>query len=386
MIQMLSTRILGPATACSILAMSLMVTVTHAQSVPVYRSESNTNDTRTCGPPPDSQAKDQSISCRESNGSVDNRGCLQINKTSITCGQDRYFAFNPNSQVPDIVKAASQGGPNAGPTTGPRGNVVATTQASTINVGYTQGFYPKATASQFSMWNLTATVSTPISKTSDITAITTQDGLTNATALDFELSWYRDNWQSGSDRSTLVGLYIKPAYQQYTYITTASVSSEQTLEKKLMSANLTTGKVQGSAGTFVGHTLLGPDMIFGSYEYQHTYKDQTAGTLCPSAGSQTAVITCATGPVGAPALTDKSLISLEYKYYWDSSLPVAFDFNAIYDSKSHIASIDLPIYFVNSGKKAQLTGGLDIGWSSSNHKPSFGVVVSAPFTLLRPRT
>jgi hypothetical protein len=361
-------------------------------SLPVYHSPTNAT-TLFCGPP----TTDNKLACKDP--SSNRISCATKSpgdlRTIICNGQVYELPLGTKLPPPDITKAQSS---SATPNEGAHANLTATSQGSTASVKYTTAVSDtfcnnaqrswlcgdKAERYFFSQFSLSA--SAPISKAADTTTLASQNGLANAAALDLEYAFYGDNWSSGHDRTFAAGVYAKPGYQQYAFITSSGSGNEAALTRDLSSANQTTSRVPVSAGVYIGTTIFGPDMLFGHYDFQNTYKDQASGTLCPANSAPGfGAITCASGSIGTPKRSETSLVSLEYKYYHIGNIPFAVDFNAIYDTRMRTRSVDVPIYFVNSGSKADLVGGIDLGWSSSNHKATIGVVIATPFNVLQPR-
>jgi hypothetical protein len=123
-----------------------------------------------------------------------------------------------------------------------------------------------------------------------------------------------------------------------------------------------------------------------SYNHQLTYEDGgddgQKQILCPPSGSPNLV--CINGYVGAPTLTKKDLITLDYRYLTAKGplgFPVGINPTATYDAASGVYGFQLPIYLVVDPKKA-LTGGLRYNWTSDEHKSVVGIFVTSAFCVL----
>lgn len=119
-------------------------------------------------------------------------------------------------------------------------------------------------------------------------------------------------------------------------------------------------------------------------EYQRTFKDATAGALCPAPvpGVET---TCLIGPVGSPLENEKLLLSAEYRHKW-----VFDEFGLIpvlgispmltYDALNDHFGIDVPIYLVNDAK-AGLNGGIRFGYTTKGDDFIAGIFVGTAFSI-----
>ena len=148
-------------------------------------------------------------------------------------------------------------------------------------------------------------------------------------------------------------------------------------------APLQSNKTQWSVGAFWAFHPTASDgslamwLLTARYEHQRAYDDADSKNMCPvSAGP--GPVTCITGPIGAPSLATKELVSLElraqpFKTY-------AFSVLGSYDARGKVWAIDAPIYLVSDGDKS-LAGGVRLGWRSDSNAVTVGVFVSQAFDL-----
>ena len=122
--------------------------------------------------------------------------------------------------------------------------------------------------------------------------------------------------------------------------------------------------------------------ITGGVEFQRTYKEATAGALCPVAvaGAETK---CLTGPLGLPTRNDKLLLSAEYRYRWvfkeDSFIPIlGISGQLSYDALNDDFGIDVPVYLAADPKNG-LTGGIRFGYRTKDSGFVAGVFVGSTF-------
>lgn len=116
-------------------------------------------------------------------------------------------------------------------------------------------------------------------------------------------------------------------------------------------------------------------LVGGRIDYQRDYAAQDAGALCPSTGGP--ILSCVTGPLGAPTLRERLTISAEVRHSFG---PLAVAPSVIYDVKNKVTGIDVPIYLV-SGAQNDFTGGLRVGWRSDTRNVTAGVFVSKNFSM-----
>ncbi len=130
----------------------------------------------------------------------------------------------------------------------------------------------------------------------------------------------------------------------------------------------------------------GGDMsITGAYDYQRSYADGgkkgATSNLCPV--EAVSILTCVTGYVGHPLLTDKQLATAEFRYINGHTLPFSFGVAPAftYDLQSGIYSFAVPVYLIADETKA-LTGGLRYDWTSDKHESVVGIFVTSAFCIL----
>lgn len=125
--------------------------------------------------------------------------------------------------------------------------------------------------------------------------------------------------------------------------------------------------------------------LTAAVEYQRAYKEQSTGVICPAAIAATPT-TCLTGPVGAPKLTDKVLLSLEGRHLFATGstlLPtIGLAPQVTYDAIGDQVGLDLPIYLV-SDDKGGLLGGVRVGWTSKQGGFIAGIFVGTSFSLFQ---
>jgi len=115
----------------------------------------------------------------------------------------------------------------------------------------------------------------------------------------------------------------------------------------------------------------------GSYEHQEAYADADTKTVCPVV---TPPVTCVSGPLGAPKLSQQDLFSLDLRKMFSASLGAAATFT--YDAHSDVWGVETPIYFVRNPSGDGLTGGVKLGWRSDKHDLRASIFIGKAFSLL----
>jgi hypothetical protein len=119
-------------------------------------------------------------------------------------------------------------------------------------------------------------------------------------------------------------------------------------------------------------------LLLGKFEFQRAYTDADDGTRCPGAAS--GVVTCQTGPIGAPTLAHKRIWSFEARKAWDK---YAIGALVSRDLAARQTKVDVPIYLLTGTDDkggSPLTGGIDLGWDTKNHA-TFGIFVGTSFSV-----
>lgn len=116
--------------------------------------------------------------------------------------------------------------------------------------------------------------------------------------------------------------------------------------------------------------------------HSRAYDSEDSIELCrPVAGSSD--IRCLAGADGPPTRNSRTVLSLEGRVLvplalLDSNIGIAPELAV--DPEDGEYSIDVPVYFARNSDE-QLTGGLRVGYSSTNDDVSFGFFVGVPFNI-----
>ena len=113
---------------------------------------------------------------------------------------------------------------------------------------------------------------------------------------------------------------------------------------------------------------------------QSAPKDASSRSTClstPPTGQT--LLTCANGPIGAPARKTTQILSIEARAVF--STHYAAELQASRDFRNHLSAVHIPMYFIPSDKTG-LSGGIVLGWTSDDHKVGLGVFVGQSFSVL----
>ncbi len=135
-----------------------------------------------------------------------------------------------------------------------------------------------------------------------------------------------------------------------------------------------------SASGFVGYLFLEhAAALTGTLSIQSSYKDAKSASKCLAAQPDNGTfLTCANGPVGSPKRKTTEILALEWRQ--EVVDKVAFSLQASRDFRNKVTTVQLPVYFIHDAKSG-LTGGLNFGWTSVDHKANLGVFVNQAFSL-----
>ncbi len=115
-------------------------------------------------------------------------------------------------------------------------------------------------------------------------------------------------------------------------------------------------------------------------DYQQAFSDGTSKTLCPAGG--TGVVTCTTGSFGPPKNIRTTLIAGEWRWFThlNGLPPFGLAPQVTYSTSNRAWAIDIPVYLLSDGKD-NLTGGLKLDWTSIGHRVVVGFFVSKAFSI-----
>jgi hypothetical protein len=140
---------------------------------------------------------------------------------------------------------------------------------------------------------------------------------------------------------------------------------------------------QWSASAQIGYAWLNrstPIAVVATLSAQSAPKDAASRTAClstPAPGQP--LLTCANGPIGAPARKTTQILSVEGRAVFNTHF--AAELQASRDFRNHLSAVHVPMYFIPSDKTG-LSGGIVLGWTNQDHKASLGVFVGQSFSVL----
>ncbi|MFK4704723.1 hypothetical protein ABIC83_001551 [Roseateles asaccharophilus] len=123
--------------------------------------------------------------------------------------------------------------------------------------------------------------------------------------------------------------------------------------------------------------------------HERKWQDGKAGVHCPGGATSTAMVSCLSGPLGAPKQVEGTTASYAYHFRFNNGMAMAPRLS--YDSATKGSGLDVPIYLiVSKEKKTELNAGIQVGWTRKPGKDGepaqndfgFGLFVGAPFGLL----
>jgi len=216
-------------------------------------------------------------------------------------------------------------------------------------------------------------LSSPLSKTTDVTEPASLDGLANAATVGVTWGRYRP-WNREHLDTTAFYVYgggLKAGYQKFDYFDATSLAKSHA------------SRSPASASIFFGSTTSGRGnvLVLGKFEYQDSYKDADSKVLCPAGTPPTA---CVSGPIGTPKNTKKRIWSLEGRY---TSANYELSPVLSYDGASKVKGLEVPVYFIggppDGDKPIPFNAGVSFGWRSDSHG-SVSLFVGSPFSFWLP--
>lgn len=211
---------------------------------------------------------------------------------------------------------------------------------------------------------ITLDVAIPQQKGSEVTTVGSLDGLAKSYTLGASASRI-----IALDTSTaLLGVAAKGGPQRYTwYAPTSLTKSSESHSSHSMSAysGITFGKDSANAA-------------YLRFSRESVYKDAKTRTLCP-APTTSAPVECVSGPIGAPAKSLASVVTLQYSRAF-SEVGTGMSVSVSRNTTDRITGVEMPIYLASIGtKKSPLSLGIVAGWSNdpnSSRRGSVAVVFS----------
>jgi hypothetical protein len=288
--------------------------------------------------------------------------------------------------------------------------------------------YPDITDDYALFGNGGITISTPVTKTDASTTVPSLDGLTNAYSVQFQYSRFKtfvtsETPERRSARSKICAdMRLAAAYaaiNEKDKAATATLPCTSASVEKYLGMTTREAYDKASPGPVAGGTVWGGALKVGyenfSYvdsmtagknitskdpwaisaftswnpidamflftakaEYQAVYKAAAVASLCTAAAGSSSK-PCSVGAIGAPTASQKELLSVELRRAF-SKMTVAL--TPVYDFKSKVYGLQLPVYFIPDKSSGILSGGIEVGWQGDTHKLSLGAFASAPLNTL----
>jgi hypothetical protein len=143
-----------------------------------------------------------------------------------------------------------------------------------------------------------------------------------------------------------------------------------------------TKKRNSTGGLSVSYSYVpieAKQLFAATVSLQSEYKDKKASTTClPTAATGNALLTCATGSIGAPDRKTTQTLELEWRRAVFDRF--AFSLQVARDFKEKVTTVQVPMYLIGNDKDG-LNGGVNLGWSSEDKKAFIGVFVGKAFSV-----
>ena len=212
-------------------------------------------------------------------------------------------------------------------------------------------------------------------KAKDLTAAKKSMELAEGHQPTFTCSWktlpahskYRDRFDEAVNWGTplLFNARVKVGREEFEFTQSPFLKDEK--------ASHTSYAATGSFGVLTNPLIL----LAVNYQYQSAYQAQDQSQLCsPFSGSTS--LRCRDISIGEPDKKLRNIVEFESRKFFSAA---AINPKIAWDIRNDVASIQVPIYFLQS-KEGGLNGGVTLGWRSDTKAFTASVFVGEIFTLI----